>query len=115
MKVLGIGSDIWLSSAALIEDGHVIAASTEERFNRRKMSNSFPGQAINYCLSEARCSIDDIDHIAFAWNPGPFYGIATVARRIHGDDTGLNSKAVRQSNGHGHSARDQYERLECTH
>lgn len=70
MKVLGIAPDVWISSAALIEDGRVVAAAAEERFNRQKMSNAFPDQAISYCLREAACSLEAIDHIAVAWNPG---------------------------------------------
>ena len=32
-----IAPDVWISSAALIEDGEIIAAVAEERFNRQKM------------------------------------------------------------------------------
>ena len=50
MKVLGIAPDVWISSAALVEDGQVVAAAAEERFNRQKLSKAFPSQAIDYCL-----------------------------------------------------------------
>ena len=70
MKVLGISSEVWISSAALIEDGRIVAGAAEERFNRQKMSSAFPDQAIAYCLKEAGCTLDSIDHIAVAWNPG---------------------------------------------
>ena len=70
-KILGIAPDVWISSAALIEDGNIIAAVAEERFNRQKMSAAFPDQAIKYCLEQAGCSLDGIDQIAVAWNPGP--------------------------------------------
>lgn len=70
-KILGIAPDVWISSAALIEDGEIIAAVAEERFNRQKMSTVFPDQAIEYCLEQAGCSLDGIDRVAVAWNPGP--------------------------------------------
>ena len=70
MRILGIAPEVWISSAALIEDGRVIAAAAEERFNRQKMSTIFPDRAIDYCLQQAGCSLDAIDQVAVAWNPG---------------------------------------------
>ena len=35
-KILGISPDAWISSAAILVDGKVIAACAEERFNRQK-------------------------------------------------------------------------------
>jgi len=70
MKILGVAPYLWISSAALVEDGRVIAAAAEERFNRVKGSKAFPSKAIDYCLKEAGCSLDEIDRIAVAWNPG---------------------------------------------
>ncbi len=70
MKILGIAPDVWISSAALIDDGRIIAGAAEERFNRRKMSSAFPEQAIDFCLKQGNCTFDSIDCIAVAWNPG---------------------------------------------
>lgn len=70
MKILGICYDVWLSSAAIIENGKVIAAACEERFNRNKREREFPKQSINFCLKFAGCSLKDIDHVALGWNPG---------------------------------------------
>ena len=69
-KILGIAPDMWISSAAILVDGKIVAAAPEERFNRQKMSRAFPARAIEYCLSEADCSLEDIDLIAIPWNPG---------------------------------------------
>ena len=63
MKILGISSDIWITSAVLVEDGRIIAAAPEERFNRQKMYRNFPLEAIKYCLKEANCSLEDVDYI----------------------------------------------------
>lgn len=70
MKILGICSDIFITSAALLENGKVIAGAAEERFNRQKLYRGFPINAIKYCLKEAGCSLEDIDCIALGWNPG---------------------------------------------
>lgn len=70
MRIIGISPDVWISSAAIIEDGKIIAASAEERFNRQKASQVFPVEAIKYCLEQANVSIEDIDYISMAWNPG---------------------------------------------
>jgi carbamoyltransferase len=70
LKVLGISPDVWISSAALVEDGQVISAAAEERFDRQKMSNRFPRQAMNYCLREAGYILSDIDCLVVPWNPG---------------------------------------------
>lgn len=70
MKVLGICSDIFITSAVLLEDGKIVAGVAEERLLRQKMYRGFPMKAINFCLKEAGCSFEDIDCIALGWNPG---------------------------------------------
>lgn len=69
MRIIGVGPEVWISSAALLENGKVIAGAAEERFNRQKTSRKFPHNAIQECLKEAACTFEDIDHIAVAWNP----------------------------------------------
>lgn len=70
MKIIGLNHDMYISSAALIDGGKIIAAAAEERFTRDKQTRVFPKQALHYCLDQAQCSITDIDHFATAWNPG---------------------------------------------
>jgi carbamoyltransferase len=70
MKVLGLAPDVWISSAALLEDGRIVAGAAEERFTRQKMSKAFPAHALDYCLRQAGCTLKDIDIIAVPWNPG---------------------------------------------
>jgi len=69
MKILGLACDVWISSAALIEDGEVVAAVAEERFNRQKMSKIYPRQSIDFCLKKAGVKFSEIDRVVFAWNP----------------------------------------------
>ena len=58
------------SAAAIIQDGKLIAMAREERFNRIKFDDSYPTQAVNYCLKEAGVTLKELDHVVFAWNPG---------------------------------------------
>ena len=69
MYILGINAYHAGSSACLIQDGKLIAAAEEERFNRRKYWAGFPVQAIKYVLSEADISAYDLDHIGISRNP----------------------------------------------
>jgi carbamoyltransferase len=46
-----------------------VAAVQEERFSRIKHDLSFPKNAIQYCLSEAGCKLNDIDHFIFYEKP----------------------------------------------
>lgn len=69
MYVLGINAYHGDAAAALIKDGHFIAAVEEERFNRCKHSAGFPEQAIRYCLKEAAIGIEDLDHVGISRDP----------------------------------------------
>ena len=62
--ILGISAFYHDSAAALIINGEIIAAAQEERFTRKKHDSSYPVNAINYCLSEAALSLEQIDYIA---------------------------------------------------
>ena len=70
MKILGICHDVLICAAALVEDGEVVAAAPEERFDRRKQSRVFPTQSVAWCLAEAGIGLADVDEVAIAWNPG---------------------------------------------
>src|ERR687896_153081 len=69
-KVLGLSFFFHDSAAALVCDGRIVAAAAEERFCRRKHTNEFPKQAIEYCLEAGNLhSIDDLDAIVFYEKP----------------------------------------------
>ena len=61
MKVLGINAVFHDPAAALVIDGHVVAAAEEERFSRRKHGKQavpfstweLPTAAARWCLAEA--------------------------------------------------------------
>ncbi len=69
MNILGINAYHADSSAALLQDGNLVAATEEERFTRIKHWAGFPGEAIKFCLSDAGISIDQVDHIAIGRDP----------------------------------------------
>ena len=69
MIILGISSYYHDSAAALIIKGEIIAAAQEERFTRKKHDESFPINAIKYCLNHAGISLIEVDRIVFYDNP----------------------------------------------
>ena len=69
MHVLGISAFYHDSAAAIVADGHIVAAAQEERFTRKKHDAGFPSHAIAYCLEAAGRKLTDIDHIVFYDKP----------------------------------------------
>ncbi len=69
MYILGISSYYHDSAAALIKDGKVVCAVEEERFTRIKHDNSFPINAINFCLKFADIKISRVNYIAYYEKP----------------------------------------------
>jgi carbamoyltransferase len=69
MYILGIHNSGWTTSAALLQDGRLVAGGAEERWTREKYSRAFPHKAIQYCLKHAGIRFEDVDHIALGWNP----------------------------------------------
>ena len=66
---LGISCYYHDSAAALLEDGHVIAAVEEERCSRKKFDDDFPKMAIQWCLKDANISPEQISSVAFYDKP----------------------------------------------
>ncbi len=69
MKILGISAFYHDSAAALIDDGHIVAAAQEERFSRKKHDARFPRRAVDYCLSEGGVKLGDLDYVVFYDKP----------------------------------------------
>ena len=69
MYTLGISCYYHDSAAALLKDGHVIAAVEEERFTRKKFDDDFPKMAIEWCLNEGKITPSEIDSVAFYDKP----------------------------------------------
>ena len=69
MYILGINAYHGDASAAIIEDGKLIAAVEEERFNRFKHCAGFPVESIRYCLDAAGIRIQDVSHVGISRDP----------------------------------------------
>ncbi|MGC4773590.1 carbamoyltransferase family protein [Micromonospora sp. DT44] len=76
-KVLGINAVFHDPSAAVVVDGHVVSAAEEERFSRRKHGKTplpfaaweLPEQAARWCLQKAGLKAEDLDAVAYSYDP----------------------------------------------
>ncbi|MFH0860527.1 MAG: carbamoyltransferase [Candidatus Altiarchaeota archaeon] len=69
MHILGISCYYHDSSACLLKDGRIVAAAAEERFTRKKHDNSFPINAIRFCLESEGITSADLDYVGFYEKP----------------------------------------------
>lgn len=77
MYTLGINAAFHDSSACIVQDGMLLAAAEEERFTHVKHGKrpipfsayELPFHAIDYCLGVAGIHLNDVDHIAYSFNP----------------------------------------------
>jgi carbamoyltransferase len=75
--VLGINAVFHDPAAALVIDGVLVAAAEEERFSRRKHGKApvpfssweLPEAAMRFCLERGRVSADELDAIAYSYDP----------------------------------------------
>ncbi|MHB1328110.1 MAG: carbamoyltransferase family protein, partial [Gemmatimonadales bacterium] len=67
--ILGISAYYHDSAAALLKDGEVTAAGSEERFTRKKGDSAFPSRAVEYCLKEAGITLSQVDAVGFYDKP----------------------------------------------
>jgi len=65
MYTLGISCYYHDSAAAILKDGHVVAAVEEERFSRKKFDDGFPKLAIDFCLKNVGITAKDLEAVAF--------------------------------------------------
>jgi hypothetical protein len=66
--ILGLNLYHANSSACIISNNEIIAASEEERFTRIKNYSGFPKQSIIFCLDYARITLDQISAITINQN-----------------------------------------------
>ena len=67
--ILGLSCFYHDSAAALLKDGVLVAAASEERFSRLKHDAGFPEQAISFVLGVAGITMEDVDHLGFYDKP----------------------------------------------
>jgi carbamoyltransferase len=96
MYILGITSSDE-SGAALMKDGHIVAAINEERLSRVKLDDAFPVQSIAYVLAHAGIDFTDVDVVSYAWHSGFDYRNHLhdfVSRCVDISEQGSNAKRV---------------------
>lgn len=89
MRVLGVNALFHDPAAALVVDGHIVAAAEEERFSRRKHGKrpvpfaawELPEAAARWCLARGGLRPEDLDAVAYSFDP-------TLARPA--DEIGLS-------------------------
>ena len=69
MYILGVSCDYHDSSAALLLDGQLVAAASEERFSRKKHDSAIPSLTIAWCLEHAGIQARDLDYVVFYEKP----------------------------------------------
>ena len=69
MYILGISAFYHDSAACLISDGEIIAAAQEERFTRKKHDQSFPTNAIDFCLEQAGIDVNQLHQVTYYEQP----------------------------------------------
>ena len=69
MYNLGISCYYHDSAAALLKDGHVIAAVEEERFSGIKHDSSFPSETIKYIFKTFKITKEQIEMVCYYENP----------------------------------------------
>ena len=67
--ILGLSAFYHDSAACLLRDGEIMAAAQEERFTRKKGDRSFPQHAIEFCLSRAGITANDLSYVGFYDKP----------------------------------------------
>ena len=69
MIVLGLNINHADTAACIIVNGKIIAAIEEERFVRKKHYAGFPLNSIEFCLSIAKLTINDVNFITVNYSP----------------------------------------------
>lgn len=69
VTILGLSAYYHDSAAAILRDGKILAAASEERFTRKKGDPGFPTQAVAYCLKEAGVTADQLTAVGFYDKP----------------------------------------------
>ncbi|MEO8451964.1 MAG: carbamoyltransferase, partial [Gemmatimonadota bacterium] len=67
--VLGISAFYHDSAAAILQDGEIVAAASEDRFTRKKGDPDFPANAVAYCLKTAGIDLAGLTAVGFYDKP----------------------------------------------
>ena len=67
--ILGISAFYHDSAAAILKNGEILAAGSEERFTRKKGDATFPHRAVEFCLKKAGIQVSDLAAVGFYDKP----------------------------------------------
>ena len=67
--VLGVSALYHDSAVALLKDGAIVAAASEERFSRLKHDSSLPLRAARWCLEREGIEAGDLEHVVYYEKP----------------------------------------------
>src|SRR4029077_10888416 len=67
--ILGISAFYHDSAAAILRDGEILAAASEDGFTRKKGDPDFPARAVAYCLKAAGIGVNDRRAVGFYDKP----------------------------------------------
>lgn len=80
--ILGLCSYTHDSAAALLVDGELIGFVEEERLSQTKHTRDYPRHAIDWLLGEADLAPDDVDAVAYNFQPARYLAEARAALRL---------------------------------
>ncbi len=100
--ILGIFDGTHDASAALVRDGRLLVACSEERFVRRKGAGGWPGRSIQACLDGAGSTTTEVDAIAVGGVGNPNPGLRMLrplqrawhleSKRFYTEESGLRAR-----------------------
>jgi carbamoyltransferase len=67
VRIIGVHNDED-AGVCLLQDGELVEAVNEERFNRTKLYQGLPTKALRYVLEKRNLSLQDIDYFAYGWH-----------------------------------------------
>jgi carbamoyltransferase len=99
--VLGLSALAHDPAAALIVDGHLVAAVEEERINRQKRTQAFPAGAIAAVLDRGGLRLADVGQIGYYWNDRGNLARALwkAARQAPANPSGFSQMAAQRLKG----------------
>ncbi|HEV2831265.1 MAG TPA: carbamoyltransferase N-terminal domain-containing protein, partial [Hanamia sp.] len=108
MYILGINAVFHDSAACILKDGKLLAAAEEERFTHIKHGKrpipfstyELPFHAIDYCLGVAGIHLNEVDEIAYSFDPG------MISDNINESHVSIPMKSNGETNGDGQSQWD---------
>lgn len=108
--VLGLCSYTHDSAAALLLDGHLVGFVEEERLSESKHTSAYPERAVAWLLEETDLGRDDIDSVAYNFQPGHYLAEAPLSLWL-ATSASTRARALPRAAGFTKVARRTHQRL----